>query len=406
MAIFKYAVVDYAGQKIFGRIKAKDRASVINTLRRGQLYIISIVELTEKKAGFFQKKKPIKLEELMIFSRQLAVLVKSGIPLVKSLNILFAQVENRYFKEVISSLFTDIQAGKSLSEALGAHPHIFPVLYINMVKAGEMSGALEVILERLASYLEGTARINRKVRSAMVYPSIVMTFAFLITAFILLKVIPSFKNIYSQLGAKLPLPTQTAIALSDLFRKNFLIIIVLGILLFISFKLGLRKPALRLLLDKLKMKIPIFGLIISKVIIARFSRTLSTLLKSGVSIFSALDTANKTSGNKAVEAALDKVRTQVSKGEKIADSLTECNIFPPLVINLIAVGEETGELPQMLEKVSFFYEEEVDSAVTNLTSMIEPFIIIFLGVVIGGIVLAMFLPILSLTKFVGGGFGR
>jgi type IV pilus assembly protein PilC len=400
MAIFKYAAVDYGGQKVHGRIKAKDRASVISTLRKGQLYIISISEIGEKRQGSFFGKKAIKLEELMIFSRQLSALVKAGIPLVKSLNILFSQAENRHFKEIISTIFTDIEAGKSLSEALTLHPDVFPPLYVNMIKAGEVSGALEVILERLSSYLEGTARLNRKVKSAFIYPTVVMTFAMLITAVILLKVIPSFKNIYDQLGAKLPVPTQIAIGLSDLTKQYYLVILAAIPLFVFLFKMIMRQPLFRMRWDKMKLVFPVFGVLIRKVVIARFSRTLSTLLKSGVSIFSALDTASKTSGNRRVEVALDKVKAQVSKGEKIADSLTESNIFPPLVVNLIAVGEETGDLPGMLEKVAVFYEDEVDTAVGGLTSLIEPFIIIFLGVVIGGIVLAMFLPILQLTKVV------
>lgn len=403
MAIFKYTAVDYSGQKINGRIKAKDRASVINTLRKGQLYIISISELEEKKRGLFEKKGAIKLEELMVFSRQLSALVKAGIPLVKSLNILFAQVESRYFKEVISSLITDIEAGKSLSDALAIHPDVFQSLYINMIKAGEVSGALEVILERLSSYLEGTSKLSRKVKAAFIYPTVVLAFAFLITSVILLKVIPSFKNIYDQIGVKLPVLTQAAIGLSDMVRKYFFVPVVIAPILFFILKAATRKPGFRLKWDRLKLRVPVFGAIIRKVIIARFSRTLSTLFKSGVSIFSALDTASKTSGNRAVEVVLDEVKTQVSKGEKIADSLMASNIFPPLVVNLIAVGEETGDLPGMLEKIALFYEDDVDSAVSGLTTLLEPFIIIFLGVVIGGIVLAMFLPILQLAKFVGGG---
>jgi type IV pilus assembly protein PilC len=229
----------------------------------------------------------------------------------------------------------------------------------------------------------------------------VLTFAALITAAIFLKVIPSFKTIFDSLGAKLPLPTHIIIKMSDIFRKHFFILVALAIILFIGLMRAVRLPALHLTLDKLKLRIPMFGRLIQKVIIARFSRTLSTLLKSGVTIFSALDAASKTSENKVIEIALDKVKTQVSKGEKIADALLETNIFPPLVVNLIAVGEETGSLSAMLDKVAFFYEDEVDNAVSNLTALIEPFIIIFLGVVIGGIVLAMFLPILQITQLVG-----
>jgi type IV pilus assembly protein PilC len=401
MPVFKYKAVDYSGSKVSGRIKAKDRASIINSLRKGQLFIISVVEMEEKKAGVFEKKGKIKLEELAVFSRQLSALVKAGIPLVKSLNILFGQAENHYFRDVISSLSTDIESGKSLSGALTNHPDVFPSLYVNMIKAGEVSGALEAILDRLATYLEDVTKLTRKVRSAFIYPTVVLTFAALITAAIFLKVIPSFKTIFDSLGAKLPLPTHIIIKMSDIFRKHFFILVALAIILFIGLMRAVRLPALHLTLDKLKLRIPMFGRLIQKVIIARFSRTLSTLLKSGVTIFSALDAASKTSENKVIEIALDKVKTQVSKGEKIADALLETNIFPPLVVNLIAVGEETGSLSAMLDKVAFFYEDEVDNAVSNLTALIEPFIIIFLGVVIGGIVLAMFLPILQITQLVG-----
>ncbi|MFH1457847.1 MAG: type II secretion system F family protein [Candidatus Omnitrophota bacterium] len=402
MAIFKYTAVDYVGRKVHGRIKAKDRASVVSTLRKGQLYIISIVEIDEKKAWLFAQKRMVRPEELMVFSRQLSALVKAGIPLVKSLNTLFNQVENRHFKEIISTIFTDIEAGKSLSDALSSHPETFPPLYINLIRAGEVSGALEVILERLSSYLEGATKLNRKVKSAFIYPAVVLAFAFLITALILLKVIPSFKNIYDQMGARLPIPTQVAIKFSDWTKQYFLVFLVATPLLFFLFKFLMHQPAFRLKWDKFKLNMPVFGLLLRKVIIARFARTLATLLRSGVPIFSALDTASKTSGNRVVEMTLEQVRMQVSKGEKIADSLTQSNVFPPLVVNLIAVGEETGELPGMLERVALFYEDEVDSSVSGLTSLIEPFIIIFLGVVIGGIVLAMFLPILQLTRLVGG----
>lgn len=223
-----------------------------------------------------------------------------------------------------------------------------------MIKAGEVSGALEVILERLTTYLEDITRLNRKVRAAFIYPTIVLCFAFLITAVIFLKVIPNFKGIFDSFGVKLPIPTLVVIKISDIFQKYFFIFIAPIVILFSFAKRITRIPSIRLILDKLKLRIPIFGKIINRVIIARFSKTLSTLLKSGVPIVSALDTASKTAGNKVIELLLDKVRIQVSKGEKIADSLTESNIFPPLVISLIAVGEETGDLAGMLDKISFF----------------------------------------------------
>lgn len=400
MPIFKYTAIDYSGQKVNGRIKAQDRASVINTLKKGQLLIVSVTELEEQKGGIFARRK-VRLEELIVFSRQLAALVKAGITLVKGLNILSSQVDNRYFKTVISAILTDIESGKSLSDALSSHPDVFPELYVNMIKAGEVSGALEVILDRLSEFLEDVNKLNRKVKAAFIYPTLVMTFAALITAVIFLKVIPSFKNIFDQLGASLPLPTQIVIKISDLFRKYILFVAGAAFLFFVLFKNSLRSRNVRLRFDRYKLNLPIFGKIIRKVIIARFSRTLATLLKSGISIFSALDTASKTSGNTVVEAALEKVKTDVIKGEKIADSIMESGIFPPLVLNLVAVGEETGDLPGILDKIALFFEDEVDNTVSGLTSLIEPIIIIFLGVVVGGIVISMFLPILQITRLVG-----
>ena len=403
MTVFKYIAVDYAGKRVSGIIKAKDRFSIINSLRKSQLFILFIDEIEKKKGGAFVRKVKISLEELAVFSRQLSVLVKAGIPLVKSLNILFGQVENNYFREVIFSLCTDIESGKSLSDALSGHPTVFRDLYINMIKAGEMSGALEAILDRLATYLEGVTKLARKIKSVFIYPAVVLIFAGLITTVIFFKVIPSFKNVFDSMGAKLPLPTVIVIKISDIFRHYFFAVIGAIVILLFVLKRTLRLQTFRLALDRLKLRIPLFGKLMRKVIIARFSSTLSTLLKSGVTIVPALDAASKTSQNKFIELSFDKVKTQVGKGEKISDSLLETNIFPPLVVNLIAVGEETGSLTEMLDRVVLFYEEEVDVMVSNLTSLLEPFIIIFLGLIIGGIVISMFLPILQISHVVGGG---
>ncbi len=400
MPIFDYVATDTSGQKVKGQMEAKDRATAINSLRKSQLVIIAIKESKERVMAS-KKKGKVKLDDLVLFSRQLSALVKAGIPLVRSLNILFAQVENPSLKEIITSVLGKIESGSSLSDALTAYPHVFSALYINMIKAGEFSGALDSILERLSIYLEETSRFNRKVRSAFMYPAIVMTVAILITSVIFLFVIPGFKGIFTTLGTSLPLPTQILISLSDFLKKYFLYLAgVIGISVVILRKM-LDTPRARLKMDSLQLKLPVMGRLTRKVVVARFSRTLSTLLKSGVSILSALEIGSKTAGNKIVETALDKVMGKVSKGERIGDSLAENKLFPPLVVNLIAVGEETGDLASMLDKVAGFYEEEVDTEVSNLTSLIEPFIIVFLGVVIGGIVIAMFLPILQITKVVG-----
>jgi len=399
MPFFKYVVIDSTSQKINGLIEAKDRASIIDSLRKSQLIIISLKELKGK--GLIKKKGNIKLDDLVIFTRQLSALVKASIPLLKSLNILFAQVENRYLREVISSIMTRIESGSSLSSAMASYPEVFSLLYINMIKAGEFSGALDSILERLAIYLENTNKLNRKVRAAFIYPTVVVSVALLITAVMFLKVIPGFKNIFSSLQAKLPLPTLVMIKASELFQKYFLLIVGFIIIMVFVLRRLMRIPRFQLAKDKFKLNLPVAGRLIRKVAIARFTRTLSTLLKSGVVVLSAIEISSSTSGNKIIESGLKKVGVQVSKGERIGESLAENKVFAPLVVNLIAVGEETGDIPSMLDKIAAFYEDEVDTAVSSLTSLIEPFIIVFLGLFIGAIVLAMFLPILQLSQVVG-----
>jgi len=401
MAVFDYTAVDYAGRKVNSQVEAKDRNSAISKLRKTRLVIISIRESNSKEIAPLKKRHKVKLEDLVLFTRQLAALVKAGVSLVKGLNILLTQVENLSLRDIISTVITKIESGSSLSDALAMYPDVFSHLFINMIKAGEFSGALDDILERLALYQESVTKFNRKVKSAFTYPIIVFSVAMLITAVIFLKVIPGFKDMFATLNVTLPTPTLIVIKISELFRSYFFVVVgVLVASVFIMKRL-VKIAQVQMQLDKIKLNFPVFGKIVRKVIVARFSRTLYTLIKSGVSILSALEISSKTSGNKVVESILGEVMVKVSKGEKIAASLSESNVFSFLVINLIAVGEETGDLASMLDKIAQFYEEEVDVAVSNLTSMIEPFIIVFLGGLIGGIVLAMFLPILKIMQFVG-----
>lgn len=401
MAVFNYVATNDKGQKIKDQIEAKDRNSAIDVLRKNQLVIISIDEVSLRGKGLFQKRSPVKLADLVVFTRQLFALVKAGVPLVRGLSILAAQIENKTLKGIITSVTRKIESGSSLSDAMADYPDVFPPLYLNMIKAGEFSGALDNILERLAIHLESSASLNRKVRSALAYPTVVIIVAILLTAVIFIKVIPGFKSIFEGLGSQLPLPTQIVIAISDIFRKYFVIFVIAIVALLVVLKRATRIPAFRLAKDKLELDLPIIGRIIRKVVIARFSRTLSTLLNSGVSILPALDIGSKTSGNMVVEQSLNKVTSRVSKGEKIWESLAEDKIFAPLVISLIAIGEETGDIGSMLEKIAVFYEDEVNTALASLTSMLEPLIIVFLGVVVGGIVISMFLPILKLTQIIG-----
>lgn len=401
MPVFQYIATDYTGQKIKGQIEAKDSASVVSTLRRSQLIVISIVEVKSKEAGFFKGSNAVKLEDLVVFSRQLAALVKAGISLVKGLNILFSQIENKTLREITSSLITKIESGSSLSDSMANYPGVFSSFYLNMIRAGEFSGTLDVILDRLALHLESVSKLNRKIRAALIYPAVVIGVAIAITALIFIFVIPKFQEIFATVGMQLPLPTRIVLGISNFMQKFWFLIPAILVGMFMGFKWLSKMPKFRLSIDRSKLKMIIFGKLMRKVVIARFSRTLATLLKSGVSILAALEIGSKTAGNMVIELALNKVISQVSKGERIGVSLAENKIFTPLVVSLVAVGEETGDISTMLDKVAGFYEEEVDNAIAALTSLIEPVIIVFLGVVIGGIVVAIFLPILQLTQTVG-----
>jgi type IV pilus assembly protein PilC len=381
-------------------VEAKDKTALINGLRRHSLILISVQELKEHEANMLRSKSKVKMEDLVLFSRQFATLIKAGVPIMKGLSILFSQVEDRYLKEIVSGISTSIESGLSLSDALAKHPEVFGTLYINMIKAGESSGALDTVFDRLSQYLEETNKLMHKIKSAFAYPVVVIIVATLLTSLIFLKVIPGFKEIFSSMGSQLPLPTQIAIRISEILRQYFFIIVGTIIGLFFFIKQALRYERVIMEVDKTQLKVPVFGKIIRKYIIARFTRTLSTLLKSGVSILSALDISSKTVGNKVIETNLLAVKNQVSKGEKIGVSLSQSQNFPPLVVNLIAIGEETGDLPSMLEKIAVFYEDEVNISTAALTSLIEPFIIVFLGTIIGGIVIAMFLPILQMSRLI------
>ncbi len=404
MTNFKYAAKDRDGKNVTGILDAVDRNAAIGMLRKRDLVIIS---LDESRSGFnlsavFKSKKRIKLEDLVIFSRQLATMVDAGIPLVSALDILGEQIENKTFSACIIEIRNEVEAGSSLSEALARHKSVFSQLFVNMVKAGESSGMLDEILDRLALYLEKTNSLQRKIKSALVYPAVVSSMALAITLVLLLKVIPVFKGIFAGFGAQLPRPTMILIMISDTLQKYFLI--CASIIIAIGFAVAryVRTEKGKLQFDTLLLHLPVFGILFTKVAVSKFTRTLSTLIRSGVPILSALEIVGKTSGNALVEHAIDNVRANVREGESVAEPLARSKIFPPMVTRMVAVGEQTGELEKMLSKIADFYDEQVDAAVTALTSMMEPFIIAFLGIVIGSIVICMFLPIFKITSIVSG----
>lgn len=401
--LFKYIAKDSSGKTVSGSADMQNEHAVIENLRKQDLIIISVKEeepkVEAKKIIIFGGK--IKPEDLVIFSRELATLANSGIPLSQSVRVLAEQIENPRFQKVLMSVNDDIETGLSLSEAFSRHPKVFSTLYINMVKAGESSGTLDTILDRLAGYLEKTTALNRKVRSALVYPIVVTAMAFAITTFLVLFVVPTFKNVFATLGGTLPMPTQILIFVSDSLKKYFFFIAGFFIGLYFLLNRFIHTEFGRFHFDRLLINLFLFGPLFKKVAVAKFSRTLSTLVKSGVPILTAIDIVSKTTGNKVIEQAIRESGRSVRDGEPFSAPLERSRLFPPMVIRMISVGEKSGELEKMLSKIADFYDDQVDAAVTGLTAMIEPLVIAFLGLVIGFIVLAMFLPILKLTQLVG-----
>ena len=403
MPHYKYVAKDSHGKALNGIVEAANRQDAINIIQKRALLLISISEAKAKSVrggeGFFAKR--VKIDDIVIFSRQLATMVEAGIPLVGALDILSQQIENPRFKRVVLDVRDNVEGGASLSEAMNKYRDIFSELFVNMVKAGEASGMLDEILDRLASYMEKTSALQKKISAALIYPVVVTGMAFSITLLLLIVVIPVFKEVYSGFGAELPLPTRILIAISDSLGRYIFITIAVIIAAFLGFMRYVKTDAGRLAVDRFMLRLPVFGILLKKVAVSKFAKTLSTLLRSGVPILSALEIVGKTSGNKAVEAALDKVRANVHEGETMADPLAKSRIFPPMVVRMVSVGEQSGELEKMLSKIADFYEEQVDAAVSGLTSLIEPFIIVFLGVVIGTIVICMFLPIFKITSIMG-----
>jgi len=408
VAKFKYTAKDKTGKSVTGTLEVSDQKAAADELRKQELIIISIQafedKAKEKKKDSAAKPKKsgrkVKLTELVLFSRQLATMIDSGIPLVQTLEILTEQVDQPVFKAVIHDVQKDVSSGSAFYEALAKHPNAFTPFFVNMVKAGESSGSLDDIMDRLAAYLEKTDSLIRKVRSAMIYPIVVTVVAIVITLGMMLFIVPTFKSIFADFGGKLPLPTLILIAISDFLIHFFFVwfsAFVIGLFLLRRF---LKTKEGTALFDRFKLAMPIFGIIMRKTAVSKFSRTLSTLIKSGVPILSALEIVSRTAGNTVIEAAVDKVRTSIREGENITTPLARSKVFPPMVVRMIAVGEQTGELEKMLTKIADFYDDEVDTAISGITSVIEPLVIVFLGVVIGGIVICMFLPIFQLSTLV------
>lgn len=398
MPTFKYVAKDQNARNVVGKMAADDQAAVVEELRHRNLTIISVSPIKESSLSrvTFARKK-VKPDDIVIFSRMLSTMVEAGIPILQSLDALQEQIEHRYFKSVIVAVRDDIQSGSSLSASFSKHPSAFDTLFVNMVKVGETGGVLNIILDRIATYAEKSLRLKRKVRSALIYPAVVITMAVLITVGLLVKVVPTFAGIYDSFDAELPGLTLLLISISN-FLKSYILYFAGGIFLigFLMSRWYCTNTG-RLVIDRASLKIPIFGKLLKKVAISRFSRTLAILLQTGVPILESLDIVGKTSGNRLLELVVENVKGNVREGESISVPLVKSGVFPPMVTRMIAIGEKSGQLEKMLSKIAEFYDDQVDAAVAGLTSIIEPLIIGILGVIVGFIVIALFLPILSIT---------
>ncbi|HET8575533.1 MAG TPA: type II secretion system F family protein [Methylomirabilota bacterium] len=398
MPVFTYQGRGAAGVQS-GEIEAPDRTSAVGELRKRA---ILVTKINEKAGG----KTPLKLgskvkdKEMAVFTRQFSTMIDAGLPLVQCLNVLAEQSESKNLRGVTGQVARSVESGATLADSLRKHPRTFDDLFTNLVEVGETGGILDIVLQRLAVYIEKAAALKRKVKSAMVYPASIIGVAFLVVVFMLTFVIPTFATMFRDLGAELPLPTKVVLWLSEFVRGYILIIVAAVIGGFIALRSYYRTENGRSTIDALLLKVPVMGMLIRKVAVARFTRTLGTLVQSGVPILEGLRITARTAGNKVVEKAVLQCRTAVTEGKTLADPLRISGVFPPMVIQMISVGEQTGALDAMLAKIADFYDDEVDTAVSTLTSLLEPIMIVFLGVIIGGLVVAMYLPIFRLVTLV------
>lgn len=418
MAKFEYIAVNAKGEETAGAIEAGSKDDAINKLRGGGLFPTQVapegqltaqVKRTRKQTSKGKVKKvrgKVKSKNLMIWTRQLATLIDSGLPLLRGLNVLSNQEPNPVLKSTVTQLADSVQTGSTFSESLSQHPKVFNKLYVNMVKAGELGGVLELVLNRLAEYQEKAQKLKNKIVSAMVYPVIVIFIAVAIVIFLLTYIVPQFVQIFENMvagGAEaMPTLTKAVMAASDFVTKQWWLLLMIIVLVIVTFKAWATTKGGRKALDRFKLKLPLFGPVILKSSIARFTRTLGTLVTSGVPILQALNITRDTAGNHIVADAITKVHDAVKEGESMVNPLEASKIFPPMVISMVEVGEETGQLPEMLLKIADVYDDEVDNAVSALTSLLEPIMIVVLAVIVAVIVLALFQPLLVvITKFQG-----
>lgn len=354
-----------------------------------------------KRLSVLDFKKRVSTKSLVVFTRQLSTLIAAGLPLVKALRTLCDQLEAGRLKDIIKNIADEVESGTNFSESLSRFPNVFPEFYVNMIKAGELGGMLQGILKRLSEFLDKSQKLREKIKSALMYPAFVLMVAILILVMLMVFVIPTFTNMFSELGGALPLPTKILIATSEIVRKAWYLIPLVPILIVVLYKFLTKNPDRRFVVDRIKLCLPIIGELMHQVSVARFARTLGTLLSSGVPILSALQTVKDTVGNEFVARAVLQVRDSIKEGESVSGPMQASKAFPPLVIKMINIGEETGQLDKMLVQIADNFEDEVDVAITGLTSLLEPVLIVFMGLVVGFIVVSMFMPLFSLAKLIG-----
>lgn len=403
MPVYAWEGRSIRGEFRKGVVEAGSPTIASANLRRQQITPLKIKEKKNKDIKFSIPGLGEKVNEkdIVIFTRQFATMIDAGLPLVQCLDILSAQQPNKVFKKVISDVKVDVEGGLTFADALMKHPKVFDNLYVNLVAAGEAAGILDTILNRLSAFMEKAMKLKAKVKSAMVYPGTILAVAVIVIVIMMVFVIPTFEQMFVGLGGELPAPTQFVLNLSEWFQNNILYIFFGSIASAVGFRKMYKTEKGRRIIDRILLKLPVFGDLIRKVAVARFTRTLGTMISSGVPILEALDIVARTAGNKIVEDAILKTRESISEGKTIAEPLAETGVFPSMVVQMISVGESTGAMDAMLSKIADFYDDEVDTAVATLTSLLEPALMIFLGVIIGGMVISMYLPVFKLAQTLG-----
>ncbi len=398
--VFQWSGKNPRGAIESGEMTANSKEDVIAQLRKRNI-VATLVTEKQKKIGGFSFGGRVKDKDIVVFTRQFATMIDAGLPLVQALDILSNQVENKNLGKTLLQVKSDVESGATYADALKKHPRVFSELYVNMVAAGEAGGILDTILNRLALYIEKAMKLKKKVKGALVYPTVVTTIAILVIAVIMIFVVPTFTKMFAQLGGTLPLPTRIVVGLSNFIAGPGGLIILGAIIALVIAIVQIRRTEKgKYYTDKILLKLPIFGMLLNKVAVAKFTRTLGTLVSSGVPILDGLEITAKTSGNKVIEYAIMDVRKGVVGGKTLAEPITKAKVFPPMVTHMIAVGESTGALDAMLSKIADFYDDEVDVAVSNLTAMMEPLLMVFLGGSVGFIVVAMYLPIFKLITLI------